>query len=197
MHTARKLVLASTSPFRAALLARLGLSFEIAAPRFDEADRPGIPPEELAREFALAKAKSIAGDYSDALIVGSDQVLATGNGAILRKPGSRDDALEQLRSLVGATHTLATGVAIVDARTAASEARVTTVTLTMRALDDDALSRYLDHEDTRGSVGGYHFEGRGVALFERVVGSDDSAIVGLPLVELVTLLVRFGLDPLR
>lgn len=202
-----RLVLASTSPFRAALLERLGLRFEVAAPRFDERMDASVfagsddAPDAIARAFALGKARSLAGAYAHAgptLLIGSDQVLALGRdgASVFRKPMSREEALAQLVALSGRTHTLTTAVAVVDAQSAEARVDAIRVSLTMRALGADALARYLDHEDTRGSVGGYRFEGRGVALFESVVGIDDSAIVGLPLVLVSRLLRQFDVDPL-
>jgi MAF protein len=196
----KRILLASTSPHRAALLRRLGLPFETASPSFDETETGGQAPPDVALAFAEGKARSLAhlGLTRDAFVVGADQVCAL-DGEILRKTESLEEAAAQLARLAGRTHTLYTGVYVLDPETGRGSAEIVTVNLTMRPLTDAQIHRYVDLDAPRGTCGGYLFEGRGAFLFDRVdstAGVDDSAIIGLPLLTLVGLLRRFGLDPL-
>lgn len=189
-----RLVLASTSRYRRALLERLRLPFEALAPDFEEVGAEGQPAAEIARCYAVGKARSLAPRCPDALIVGSDQVLEFA-GRVLHKPADLDGAVEQLLELAGHTHTLHTAVAVLDAAADRLEVEVARVDLTLAPLTRAQAQRYVDLDQPHGSVGGYTFEGCGIALFDDVAGPDDSAIVGLPLLALTRLLRRHGHDP--
>ena len=191
----RPLLLASTSKFRAALLRRLGVPFQAAAPRFEELAAPGEAPRAIAARFALGKAASLRQDHPGALIVGSDQVLEL-EGEVVTKPRDADETAAQLLRLQGRVHELHTAVAVLDAASGRALSELVTVELTMRPLTPAQVARYLAADRPAGAVGGYTFEGRGVALFERIAGGDDSAIVGLPLLSLGRLLRSHGWDPL-
>jgi septum formation protein len=151
----------------------------------------GFDPLGLAEKLAEAKALSVADPGTD-LILGADQVLEREDGGLLSKPASREDALDQLRSLRGTTHKLHSAAAIAEGGKPVwwgSE----TVQLTMRAFSDDFLRDYLDREwqEIRWSVGGYRIEGPGVQLFEKIEGS-HFAILGLPLLPLLDYLRQRG-----
>ena len=98
----QKLILASTSPYRRELLSRLGLSFEVANPETDESQLPGETPENLALRLSEAKARAVAVNHPDALIIGSDQVAVMEN-RIFGKPGNHERAVKQLQELSGKT----------------------------------------------------------------------------------------------
>jgi septum formation protein len=191
----RRLILASTSSFRRALLERLGVPFEAVAPIFDESAIPGLGPLPCAEAFAVGKARSLVGAHPSSLIIGADQVLEL-EGEIVRKTTSEEDARRQLALLAGKTHALHSAVAVVDADSGRIERGVATTRLTMRALQPAEISSYVSTERPIGTAGGYLYEKLGVSLFEEVTGSDDSAIVGLPLLLLCRLLRAFGIDPL-
>jgi septum formation protein len=188
------IVLASTAKHRAALLARLRLPFETARPDFDEetASTEGAPAD-VARRFAEGKARSVR--RPAALVVGADQTAEI-DGESLAKPLTLDAVAAQLRRLAGRTHTLHSAVAVYDVDADRVEVDVADVELTMRPLTEAQIAAYLAVDHPVGSVGGYLYEGVGVALFDEVRGADDSAIVGLPLVVTARLLRRFGVDPL-
>lgn len=192
----RTLVLASTSPFRRELLERLGLPFTTAAPPFEERLDQDADAAGLAGSMALGKALSLADDFPDALIIGSDQVLVT-DGEIIGKPGSVERAREQLRSMSGASHTFHTGLAVVD--TASGETHVATVpfTVTLRELTDREIDNYIRLDDPLGCAGSFKIEGLGIALMEKLEGDDFTALIGLPLIELVSMLRRLGVNPLE
>jgi septum formation protein len=188
------IVLASTSPYRRALLDRLGLAYEVASPPYDEIAPEGMSPIDCAKLFATGKARSVLALRPGCLVIGADQALAF-EGAMLRKPDGPVEACAQLLSLAGKEHQLHSAVALCGPG-GEVRVRVATVTLAMRALTPAQAARYVEVDEPAGSVGGYLYEKRGVSLFESVRGSDDSAIVGLPLVELCALLREAGVSSL-
>ena len=188
-------ILASTSPYRRALLERIGLPHVALAPRFEESSAETIEPRDLALLFAEGKARSVASEHPSAWIIGSDQTLEL-DRELLRKPRGRAELLAQLGRLAGREHALHTAVVVLDATTDRIEREVTTVTLTMRPLGARELERYVELDEPFGCVGGYTFERRGVCLFERISGADDSAIVGLPLMSLLRCISALGIEPL-
>lgn len=189
----RTVVLASTSPHRRALLGRLGLSHVAAAPTFDEIDQPGLTPLETAIAFAEGKARSVAALHARALVIGGDQTLEL-DGTLLRKPHGPSETVAQLERLAGRTHFLHAALAVLDTEHGRLATHVTTVTLSMRKLGRETLERYVDLDHPEGCVGGYTYEHRGVCLFDSVEGSDDSAIVGLPLVGLTSCFAELGVE---
>ena len=191
----RALVLASTSPFRRALLARLGVEHVAAAPPFEEIASATLAPAERARRFAAGKALSLAPAFPDALVIGADQVLAI-EGEVLSKTTSPADAEAQLARLSGRAHALHSAVALHDTASGRLEVELATAYLHMRSLDATQIAAYVARDQPVGSAGGYLFEGRGIALFEGVWAEDDSVIVGLPLMTLARMLRRFGVEPL-
>jgi len=188
------LILASTSRYRRQLLERLGVPFTCTAPRCDEellkVEYGPLPPRELAERLAEAKARSVAAEWAQAVVIGSDQ-LAHLDGDILGKPGSRAAAVDQLRRLSGRTHELITAVVIVAAGRVLRH--TDTCRLTMRTLDDAALTRYVAVDDPVDCAGAYKLEARGIALFDRIDAADHSAITGLPLMALTGMLAGLGL----
>ena len=186
------IVLASTSPYRRQLLERLGLAFDCEAPRCDEEalKDPALPPLELARHLARAKAASVADLRPEAIVIGSDQ-LAHVDGLVLGKPGTRAAAIEQLLRLAGRTHELVTAVHVIE-RGQIHE-HVDRTRLHMRTLDRAAIERYVDADQPLACAGSYKIEGRGIALFEAIESADHSAITGLPLLWLTAVLADLGI----
>ena len=193
----RRIVLASTSPWRGDLLSRLGLPFDQLDPDLDEAPYKarGLSPAALVEELAGAKAQALVAAAPDALILGADQVVSI-DGAILGKPGTDARALDQLRVLAGRTHELITGTALLDARTGRVRTHVDVHRMTMRRLSDAALRDYIRRDDPAQCAGSYKVESLGVALFETMHGADWTAIVGLPLTAVVRLLDDAGVSVL-
>ena len=191
------IVLCSTAAHRAALLRRLGPPFEATRPDFDEHGLEHLPPADLAAAYALGKARSLSARYAEAgaLLIGADQVPEI-DGGILRKAESAEECERQLARLSGREHTLHSAVAVVDSVTGRAEVTCVSVRLTMRLLSAAQIRRYVEADRPIGSAGGYTYEGLGVSLFADVRGQDDSAIIGLPLLAVVELLGRFGVDPL-
>ncbi len=189
-----ELLLASTSPYRRELLARLGLPFRVRGPLLDEeglkqAAGPRTPSA-LAEYLARAKALSLIDVEPGALIIGGDQ-LAEVDGTILGKPGTAGAAVEQLLRLAGRSHRLITALAV--AHQGIVRVHVDTAVLHMRRLRREALERYVAADRPLDCAGSYKLEARGIVLFERVEAADQTAITGLPLIALTAILNDFGL----
>jgi len=189
------LVLASTSPYRKTLLERLGLRFETAAPKTDETAMAGETPEALVTRLAEAKARAIAPQYSDALIIGSDQVAVL-DGEILGKPGTHDTAVQQLRNASGREVKFLTGLCLLNARTQQAHVKLVPFSVVFRALSEAQIQYYLQQEKPYDCAGSFKSEGLGISLFERLDGDDPNALIGLPLIELIRLLSAEGVDVL-
>ncbi|MEO0652725.1 MAG: Maf family nucleotide pyrophosphatase [Planctomycetota bacterium] len=187
------LVLASTSRYRAALLARLGVAFEQVAPSVDERalEADGLDPHRLAETLAEAKAAAVAASRPEAIVIGSDQVCALGS-EVLHKPGSEARAREMLAKLSGRRHQLITAVAVHGPR--GRERHTDVAELAMRALEADAIARYVAADQPLDCAGSYKLEALGVALFDAVRCEDHSAITGLPMLATVRLLRAQGLS---
>ena len=188
-----RLVLASTSPYRRALLERLGVPFSVANPQVPEERRLAEAPEAMARRLAESKATAVSGNFPDSLVIGSDQV-AVCDGAILGKPLTHENAARQLRTLSGREALFHTAVCVHNTRTGATEGRVVGCRVTFRAIDDAAIERYLTREKPYDCAGSAKSEGLGIALIARMESEDPTALIGLPLIALVDLLHAQGLD---
>jgi septum formation protein len=187
------LILASTSRYRRELLARLGVPFTVAAPTCDEEalKDPVMPPRRLAEFLARAKAESLHAAHPTSVIIGSDQVLASGND-VLGKSGDAPRAAAQLAALAGREHLLITAVSVVYG--ARSWAHTDITVMAMRALTPAQIDRYIAHDRPFDCAGSYKLESRGIALFSRVESDDHSAIVGLPLIALTAILAEIGYE---
>ncbi len=190
-HALPALVLASTSPYRRTLLERLGLPFTIAAPEVDETPLPGESPETLVTRLAEAKARAVAAQAPTALVIGSDQVACI-NGEILGKPGSRDQAVEQLRAAAGRAVTFHTGLCLLNAATGRVQVLCEPFRVHFRALTAAQIGRYVDAEQPFNCAGSFKSEGLGISLFTRLEGDDPNALVGLPLIRLIAMLETEG-----
>ncbi|MFW5970113.1 MAG: Maf family protein [Halofilum sp. (in: g-proteobacteria)] len=189
--TAQRLILASTSPYRRELLERLRVSFTTVSPDCDETPRPGEKPAELVTRLARDKAASVARRERDALVIGSDQVAALGE-RILTKPGDRPTAFEQLRASSGASVVFHTGLTVIDSTTGREDSACVEYTVDFRELGDDEIERYLTTEEPWDCAGSIRSEGYGIVLFRGLRGDDPTALIGLPLIRLRTLLSDFG-----
>ena len=189
-----KLVLASTSPYRRALLERLGLKFVCEAPGVDEeaVKQRFRDPVALAQHLAREKAAAVAKRFPSAIVIGSDQ-LAMIDGEILGKPGTAENAIAQLERLSGRTHELVTSVCVTRHADGIQREHTNLTRLTMRSLDREALARYVALDSPTDCAGSYKIEAAGVSLFSRIETDDFTAITGLPLIALVETLTSFGI----
>ena len=187
----RDLILASTSPHRRELLERLGVPFRCQAPRVDEESWKADveEPRALAEGLAKAKALSLFDAEPEATLIGCDQ-LVTFEGRIFGKPASVEGAVEQLSALAGRSHALIPALAVWhDGRTFQ---HTDLTTLRMRSLDRAAIERYVAADRPIDCAGSYRLEERGITLFESIDSEDQSAITGLPLIALTTILRQIG-----
>ena len=192
----RQIVLASTSPYRRQLLKQLELPFVTVAPPYLEEIDPNVAPQLLVRHLALGKAQSLAAQYPDALIIGSDQVFVDQRKRPMGKPGNIKAAFQQLKQMAGKTHCFYTGLALFDSRKAAVQTDFATFSVTFRSLDDQQISSYLQREKPFDCAGSFKIEGLGIALMEKMEGEDYNALIGLPLIKLVTMLKVAGVEVL-
>ncbi len=185
------LVLASTSPYRRTLLERLGLPFRGLAPDLDEDAFKGLglSPRALAERLAEAKALSLRDREPEATLIGCDQ-LANLGGQVLGKPGNIASAIRQLEMMSGHVHELITALAVWHRGRLQTHTDITR--LRMRRLSRAEIERYVQADLPLDCAGSYKLEQRGIVLFEEIRSSDHSAITGLPLIALTTILRKFG-----
>lgn len=188
----REIVLASSSSYRKALIGRLGLVCMTIAPDIDESALPGESPVATATRLAQAKARKVATNKPEALIIGSDQVALLDN-AVLGKPGTHASAVRQLRLMSGKTTVFHTAICLYDAASDEMQCANVPTTVQMRELSDETIERYLRHDQPYDCAGSAKIESLGIALVEKVESDDPTALIGLPLITLVSMLKRAGI----
>lgn len=191
-----QLVLASTSRFRREIVERLGLPFTCTAPVCDETPLPGESAPHTAARLARTKAQSLCPRHPDALIIGSDQVALL-DGRQIGKPGTLDNAVAMLSAMRGRTVEFHTALALVNSTDGALQEMVDVTRVTMRALDERQIRRYLEREpDALYCAGAAKSEGLGGALIARIESTDPNALIGLPLFALIDMLHNQGMEVL-
>lgn len=186
-----RLVLGSTSPFRKAILAKLGIPFETDAPDVDESRLNDETPQQLVARLAELKARAVGIRHPDALVIGSDQVAVI-DDTILGKPGDHGRAVEQLRHASGRTVTFYTGLCLLNTTTGHARSEVVPFNVVFRQLSDAQIENYLHKEQPYNCAGSFKSEGLGITLFERLEGDDPNTLVGLPLIRLCRMLETEG-----
>jgi septum formation protein len=186
-----RLVLASTSPYRRELLARLRLPFDVEPPGVDEAALAGESARDTALRLAQAKARAVAAKVSHALVIGSDQVAAL-DGERLGKPGNHERAVAQLKAMRGRTVLFYTALALLNSASGAIQTAEVPTEVRFRDYSEREIERYLEIERPYDCSGSAKIEGLGIVLVERVSGDDPSALIGLPLVRLSAMLRNEG-----
>jgi septum formation protein len=189
-----QIILASTSRYRRELLERLRLPFAARSPDVAETALAGEAPAAMAARLALAKAKSIAD--RGAVVIGSDQVASL-DERVLRKPGTPEVAVAQLRACQGKVVLFHTAVAVIATDSGETLTHVDRTAVLFRRLDDAALERYVRLESPLDCAGSFKAEGLGVALFQRISSEDPTALIGLPLIFVAQALRALGADPLH
>lgn len=188
----RALILGSTSRYRRELLSRLAQPFEVVSPDVDETPWPGEPPAQLAWRLALAKARAVAANFPQAVVIGSDQV-ADLNGVPLGKPGTHERAVAQLRQMRGQTVIFQTAVAVVCAESGFEQVELAAVKVQFRDLSDEEIENYLRSEQPYDCAGSAKSEGLGIALLESIDNDDPTALVGLPLIRTCRMIRAAGI----
>ncbi|MFW5431302.1 MAG: Maf family nucleotide pyrophosphatase [Methylophilaceae bacterium] len=181
------LILASSSVFRRELLQRLQITFSTVSPRIDEAVLRNEKPQDTALRLSKEKAKKVGAEYPHALIIGCDQV-ATLNGEQLGKPLNHNNATKQLQTMQGKKVTFHSALCLYNAASGNMQAEVVTYLVKFRKLTDAQIESYLTKEQPYHCAGSAKSEGLGIALIENMVGEDPNALIGLPLIKLITML---------
>lgn len=189
----KTLILASSSIYRRELLQRLQIPFNTVSPHIDEAITDGEKPQETALRLSQEKAIKVGTEYPHALIIGCDQV-ATLNGEQLGKPLNHNNATNQLRAMRGQEVTFHSALCLFNAETGNMQSKVVPYLVKFRNLTDDQIENYLTKEQPYHCAGSAKSEGLGVALIERMIGDDPNALIGLPLIRLITMLQNEGVN---
>jgi septum formation protein len=185
------IVLASSSPYRRQLLERLRLSFDTDAPDVDESGRADETPLQLARRLALLKASTVGLRHPQAIVIGSDQV-AEMDGIAIGKPGGHREALQQLVAMQGRTVVFHTALAVVRRCDERVDTDCVDTWVRFRRLPADALEAYLRLEQPYDCAGSAKIESLGICLVDSVRSDDPTALIGLPLISLTTMLAGYG-----
>ncbi|RLA25676.1 MAG: septum formation inhibitor Maf [Gammaproteobacteria bacterium] len=189
------LVLASSSSYRKVLLQKLHLQFVCAAPDIDESEKTGEPPTQMALRLAKEKAYALSSSYPKHIIIASDQ-LAMLEQTQLKKPGNKNNAIKQLQLCSGKTVKFYTSVCILDSATSELKSAIDTCTVHFKKLTEQQIIHYIELEQPYDCAGSFKSEGLGIALFERIEGDDPNALIGLPLIKLISLLDAFNISVL-
>ena len=185
------LILASTSPFRKAILEKLDIPFDTQSPEVDETALDNESPTQLVERLSIAKAKAIANSLEKGLVIGSDQVAVIDN-KILGKPGNHAKAVKQLSQASGKTVTFLTGLCLYNAASKTYQVEVVPFNVVFRELTEQQIDNYLNKEQPYNCAGSFKSEGLGITLFEKLDGDDPNTLIGLPLIRLVKMLEKEG-----
>lgn len=195
--TQPRLILGSSSPYRKELLSRLRIRFDVLEPDIDETSRPDETPDATALRLAKEKAGAVAAAMPGALVIGSDQV-ATLDGEQIGKPGTHENALRQLQRMRGRCVIFHTALCLWDGRNSdprqAVQIENVQTSVTFRNLPDNELDAYLRIEQPYDCAGSAKNEGLGIALIEKIESADPTALTGLPLIALTSMLRRAGIS---
>ena len=188
------LILASSSPFRKAILNKLGLSFEVVAPEINEARKVNESPIDLVSRLSKEKAIAVSKTHSG-LIIASDQVATLNSGdnegdEILTKPGSHENAFQQLQESSGKTLNFLTGLVLMNTKTLNTQTHVEHFKVSFKSLTDNQILNYLSKEDVLGCAGSFKSEGLGIALLSQMDGNDPDSLIGLPTIKLIEMLAN-------
>ena len=189
----RRLILASSSPYRRELLARLQLDFECDSPDIDESALTDESAEQLVQRLALEKSRAVATRQPNSLIIGSDQAAVLADGTVLGKPGTADKAVQQLMAASGSRVIFLTGLCLLNSETGKSQLCCEQYAVQFRTFTEDMARRYVEKEQPLNCAGSFKSEGLGITLFEKFIGDDPNSLIGLPLIRLTRMLEEEGI----
>ncbi|MCG7533640.1 nucleoside triphosphate pyrophosphatase [Pseudoalteromonas sp. OOF1S-7] len=189
------LILASSSPFRQQILAKLCLPFDSFSPDINESGHPQEAPADLVARLSESKARVAHQHYSNGLVIGSDQI-ALFNDQILGKPHTVENAHAQLKQFSGQVVTFLTGLCVYQLETRRAVTKVVPFNVHFRQLTDAQIEHYVAKEQPLNCAGSFKSEGLGICLFDKLEGDDPNTLIGLPLIELTKSLAEFGVDVL-
>jgi len=187
----KRIILASQSKGRKSLMERSGLPFEIIVSEYEEDHDLSTNPQELVKQLALGKAKDVAKKVKDAIVIGADTMILH-NNQMMGKPKTRKEAYEQIKTLCGNTHTLISGLAVIDTN-GKQETDVAKTEVTFRELNDEEINAYLDKIEYKRLAGSYEISGKTMLFIEEIKGS-YSNVVGLPINKLARILKTMGIN---
>lgn len=187
-----KIILASSSPYRRALLKKINIHCHTASPGIDESMIAGESPQHMALRLAQEKANSIKSRFPNHLIIASDQVAMLG-AEQLKKPGNHENTINQLQLISGKIVNFYTSISVLNSRTDEMMSDLDSCSVQFRALSGRQITNYVDLERPSDCAGGFKSEGLGIALISNMKGDDPNALVGLPLIKLIRILERFGI----
>lgn len=187
------IVLASSSPYRKQLLSKILSNFRCASPDIDESKLATENFREMAERLSIEKAHALSEQFPNSLIIGSDQVACI-DEQILRKPLNKENNLTQLKLCQGKTAYFYTGVCLLNSKTGEYQSAVENYATTFRNLNEQQLKNYIDKEQPFNCAGGFKMEGLGISLFKSIEGQDPNILIGLPLIRLVELLEKEGIQ---
>lgn len=189
-----KIILASTSSFRASLLAKLHIAFETASPNINEAHLDEESVSQMVNRLSLEKGLAIAKQHPNSIIIASDQSAMLNNYS-LGKPLNYQNAVKQLNECSGKCIEFYTGLAVIDTRKMPAETyQAHDITLVcFRTLSPSTIHNYLTLEEPYQCTGSFKSEGLGITLFSKIETTDPNALIGLPLIELTTILIKLGI----
>lgn len=194
------IILASTSAYRRSLLDKLQLKFTCEAPNLEEIQMGNESARKMSERLAIGKAKSVAKNHQNALIIGSDQTAAiideTTHQQIMGKPGNSKNAVKQLLACRGKTVRFYSGICVFHVKTGEFSSAVETFDVVFRNLSKQQIINYVEAEQPYDCAGSFKSEGLGIALFSRLDGNDPNTLIGLPLIALCDLLEEFGVQVL-
>jgi septum formation protein len=188
----RRIILASSSSARKELLQQLKIPFETISPDIDESPLADEMPVALAQRLSIAKAKAVAERFPDALIIASDQVGVV-DKQLYGKPHTNEQAILHLQQLSGKTIQFFIGLCLLDTNTDAYQVALATFAVTFRILSQAMIENYLQKESALHCAGSVRVDGLGISLLEKMQGDDYTALIGLPMIKLVTLLTNAGI----
>lgn len=187
------LVLASSSPYRRILLDKLQLPYSCHSPDIDESPYTDESATQLVMRLAAEKARAVAVQHPGSVIIGSDQVAVL-NNLILGKPGTKENARKQLQQASGQRVTFLTGLCTLDTLNNYAQTEVIPFYVHFRELTAQMIENYIDKESPLDCAGSFKSEGLGIALFEKLEGEDPNALVGLPLIRLISMLNNININ---
>jgi len=190
-----KIVLGSSSPFRKSLLEKLQIEFECYSPDIDETPLANELPADLVKRLSIAKAIAVAKQYTDALIISSDQV-AVFQQLLLGKPGSHENAVKQLTSFSAQSVQFITGLCLYNSQTKSYQYHQDSTWVKFRHLDEALINNYLHKDKPYQCAGSFKSEGLGAALFQSIESKDPNALIGLPIIKLVEMSNNEGVNVL-
>jgi septum formation protein len=190
----KRIILASASPRRKALLEQIGLKFTVDARVREDTEFVGQEPHQLAGEISLKKAESVASGYPDAIIIAAD-TFGVIDGRIIGKPHSESEARAMLAALSGKSHTVITGFTVLDTLTRKAVSRSVETSVHMKPITKSEIKAYVKTGEPLDKAGAYAIQGLGAVLVEKIEG-DYFNVMGLPLCALTEVLKEFGVNVL-